>query len=105
MNDVTLRRYSLPSEKGEGWAIVVLGSDGFFSAVSDWGNYAYIWTNPGCEFRKFLTQVDASYFWSKITSGRTTRVFDPEETEKNIDKALWDMMGEGEIDKVMYDEA
>ena len=30
---VTLRRYYLPSEKYEGWALIVIGSDGFFSAV------------------------------------------------------------------------
>jgi hypothetical protein len=102
---VTLRRYALPSVKGEGWAIIVIGSDGYFSTVSDWGNYSYIWTHPGCEFRKFLVGVDAYYFRGKITHGRKAHVWDQERTKKNIGKRLWDLMGDGVIDKVQHDEA
>ena len=102
---VELHRYALPSVKGEGWAIVVLGSDGYFSAVSDWGNYAYIWTHPGCEFRRFLVGCDAHYFWTKIMHGRKARVFDEERTRFNIGKRLWDMMGDRLIDKIQHDEA
>lgn len=103
-DQVTLRRYKLPSEKGEGWALIVIGSDGYFSAVSDWGNYAYIWGAPGCEFRRFLVGLDASYFHSKICHMRESRVFDQEATEKEIAKQLWDLMGDGKIDKVQHDE-
>ena len=105
MSEVTLRRYVLPSVKGEGWAIFVIGSDGYFSAVSDWGNYAYIWTHPGCEFRKFLSRCDTHYVWTKITHGRKAYVFDEEGTEKNIRKRLWDMMGDAEIDITQHDAA
>jgi hypothetical protein len=66
--NVTLRRYALPSINGEGWAIVVIGSDGYFSAVSDWGNYAYIWGAHGCaDFREFLLGREGSdYIVSKL---------------------------------------
>lgn len=74
MSNATLRRYALPSVKGEGWAIIVIGSDGYFSTVSDWGNYAYLWTHPGCEFRHFLAGLDADYFWgrSRVASASST---------------------------------
>ena len=102
---VVLRRYKLPSVNHEGWALVVLGSDGFFSAVSDYGNYAYIWGAPGCEFRRFLISCDSHYFWSKIVWGRESRVFDEEQTTKNVSRRLWEMMGEGKIDKPQEEEA
>ncbi len=105
MGDVELRRYKLPSLNHEGWAVVVIGSDGYFSTASDWGNYAFIWGAPGMEFRKFLTQLDASYFHSKITHMREARVFDERATEKAIGKRLWEMMGAGDIDKPQHDDA
>lgn len=36
--------YWLPSEKGEGYAWIVLDSEGRFMTISDWGNYAYWWS-------------------------------------------------------------
>ena len=44
----SFRRYNIPSINGEGWAVVVLDlKDGYFSTVSDWGNYSYMWPNIG----------------------------------------------------------
>lgn len=87
----TLRRYILKSEKSpnqfiEGWAIIVIDtSNGFFSAVSDFGNYSYLWSNPGCEFRKFLMDCNADYFHGKIMMGRPDRkVFDDEATLRAV---------------------
>lgn len=82
MTAVELRRYVIPSQKGEGWAIIVIGSDGYFSTVSDYGNYAYRWTNPGCEFRKFLVGVNAGYLIGKL-HGRPDE-YDGDETTKAI---------------------
>ncbi|UAW08084.1 hypothetical protein Mx4_p85 [Myxococcus phage Mx4] len=47
-------------------------SDGYFSTVSDYGNYAYRWGSPGMEFRAFVANLeeDASYVCSKL--GRST---------------------------------
>lgn len=82
-----LKRYDLPSEKnGEGWAVIVVDTArGFFATVSDFGNYAYLWTAPGCEFRQFLIGLDAYYLQSKLMHGRPDRrVFDAAATKKAI---------------------
>lgn len=95
MSDVTLRRYVLKSNPQSGWAIIVIGSDGYFSAVSDHGNFSYIWGAPGMEFRRFLTQCDPCYFRSKITHCRESEVWDDEAVEKNIRKRLDEMVEQG----------
>jgi hypothetical protein len=84
-----IRRYDLPSTGvGEGWAYIVLDTDiGFFAAVSDFGNYAYAWSQPGCEFRKFLIGCDTSYLSGKLLHGRGDRqVYDQEGTLKAIEE-------------------
>lgn len=87
-----LKRYELRStrETHEGWAIFVLDTDrGFFSVVSDFGNYAYLWSSTGCEFRKFLIECDADYLHGKLMMGRPDReVFDGHETKKCILETL-----------------
>lgn len=80
---VVLHRYAFPSREGEGWAIVVLGSDGFFSAVSDYGNYAFLWSSTGyADFREFMIRIsgDAGYVCGKLSRTR----FSPERTKKLI---------------------
>lgn len=75
---VNLWRYHLPSERDiEGWATIVLGSDGYFSAVSDYGNYAFRWTAHGeKDFRKFL--VNAHQSWDYFASKFGQQVYDGE---------------------------
>lgn len=69
---VTLWRYVLPNVKHEGWGIFVLGSDGYFSACSDFGNYAHLWSHHGREdFREFLLEVDGDYLLGKLCGRRT----------------------------------
>lgn len=104
MSDVILRRYTLRSNAESGWAIIVIGSDGYFSAVSDHGNFAYIWGSPGCEFRKFLTRLDAHYFWTKITHMREATVWDEEATERNIRERLDELVAAGELSKEQADD-
>lgn len=78
---IVLRRYVLPSVNGEGWAVIVLGSDGFFAAVSDYGNYAFRWPYHGTpDFRLFFMRVDAGYLLSKIA----TEKYDGSATAKAI---------------------
>jgi hypothetical protein len=82
-----LKRYDLKNDKpGEGWAIIVIDTErGFFAAVSDWGNYAYLWSSPGCEFRKFLIGLDAHYLHGKLMHGRPNHhVFDRDATRDAI---------------------
>lgn len=67
-----LHTYRLDSVKGEGWAWIVVSSTGYFSAVSDLGNYAFFWTHHGCQdFRQFLYNAHKSwdYFASKLSYG------------------------------------
>ena len=98
MSEVKLWRYALPSIRGSGWAIFVLGSDGYFSAISDFGNYAYFWRAPGTEdFREFFLRVEweSDYFIQKLSPGPE---YDGEETMKEIERALHDLMDRGNID-------
>lgn len=88
-SETMLKKYRLPSVKGEGWAFIVIDTDvGFFSTVSDWGNYAFCWTHPGCEFRAFLIQLDEGYLYSKLMHGRKQDVFDEAATVKGVKEAI-----------------
>lgn len=92
-------RYSLPNQKGEGWAIIFMDSIGCFTALSDWGNVAYRWPDHGWgegDFRKFLLRCDDSYLTGKFGQGR--REYDPEGTVKNIERYLEEQMNEGRMD-------
>lgn len=65
-------RYDFPSVNGEGWGTIILGSDGYFSVVSDYGNFAYRWSHHAHDdFRRFWL-VDRwnwpDYTVSKLTS-------------------------------------
>jgi hypothetical protein len=86
-----LRRYDLPSDKThEGWAKIVIDTDcGFFAAVSDFGNYANIWTHPGSEFRKFLIGCSPDYFQGKLMVERPNKsVFDGDATRAAVVEAV-----------------
>jgi len=92
---VILRRYVLPSIKGEGWAVFVIGSDGYFSGVTDYGNAARWWGHHGCkDFREFLLPVASEwdYFMRKLFpdweeyDGKATLV----EVKKYILRRRWE---------------
>jgi hypothetical protein len=87
-----LHYYTLPNIKGEGWAHIAINTEtGFFAAVSDWGNFSYLWTHPGMEFRKFLTELQPDYLHSKLMMGRPDRaVFSGSKTVENIRQAIED---------------
>lgn len=95
-----LRKYNIKGEKrGEGWAIIVIDTAiGYFSTVSDFGNYSYVWTHPGCEFRKFLCGLEVDYLRGKLLMGRNeTKHLDGREVEKAIKEAIeerWESMRE-----------
>lgn len=89
---VQLWRYVVPPDKQLEWAIFVLGSDGYFSAVSDFGAYAYLWRDHGCaDFREFLceAQDDWEYFARKLAGGR--REYDAEATIFRIKSCICEM--------------
>lgn len=74
-DDLVVHRYHLPNDRpGEGWAILTIGSDGTFTAISDWGDYAHWWGNIGGDgdLRRFLLRAaeDPGYFLGKLADGR-----------------------------------
>lgn len=94
----TLKRYELKPDKEGAWAIVVIDvTRGFFSAVSDHGNYGYLWTHPGGEFRAFLAKLDLDYAYGKLTHQQ--RVFDLEASLKAARTAIISRRRDGSIGK------
>lgn len=99
-----LWHYRLPSINGEGWAEIVLSSDGFFAAVSDWGNYAFIWRNPGVDdFRKFFLRVPENwdYFAGKLAPEDTRgKEYDGEATLRAVKDEILEARKSGAWDAV-----
>lgn len=66
----TAKIYSLRTENGSWLGQIVLTSDGFFSAVTDYGNMSFAWRSFGdVDFRKFITGLDVHYFGGKMYQG------------------------------------
>jgi len=81
-------RYFLPSENGEGYAIIFIDSTGVFSAVSDYGNYGYIWGNTGSKsIKEFLlkSETDWHYFAKKLDP---KEIVDWDDTRKRIEEYI-----------------
>lgn len=70
MKDVQLSRYSYRSKDGWDYAIFVIGSDGYFSVISSYGNYSYFWAAPGKPFKEFLAKLDKGYVLDKLSYGK-----------------------------------
>lgn len=99
---VTLRRYLLPSINGEGWAEIVIGSNGFFAAVSDFGDYAHAWRNHGeDDFRKFLLNAPRNwdYFARKLGTREQAHEFDGDETSRGVKRYIIAERRAGRISK------
>jgi hypothetical protein len=91
----TLRRYRLKNESGRWLADVVISDDGYFSTVSDYGNYAYWWSHAGDCFRSFLAHLNPDYLCSKL--GGAPDFYDADATEKNIRRAICRARRDGAI--------
>lgn len=88
-----------PTKESSSWAIVVIGSDGYFSSTSDYGNYAYSWFHHGKkDFREFLINADRDldYFVNKLSPGKR---YDEQATEKLIKEYIIDLRKDGSISK------
>lgn len=70
--------YYIPNnDKHEGWGKFILDSTGYFSCVTDYGNYAFWWTHHGeDDFRKFFVGIGEDYLMGKLAMGK--REFDLE---------------------------
>ena len=92
-------RYFLPSENGEGYAIIFIDSTGVFSAVSDFGNYGYIWGSTGSKsIKEFLleSEEDWHYFAKKLDPKDIT---DWDATKQRIAAHIQEYRREGNYDK------
>lgn len=72
--------------------IVVMGSDGYFSSCSDFGNYAFMWRHHGeQDFRNFVLRCerDADYFINKLHYG-VPRVYDCDASKKAVEAYVID---------------
>lgn len=85
-----LKKYKVDNVNGEGWALIVLDLEtGFFSTASDHGNYVYVWSQPGKEFRAFLLGMRPDYLFEKLMFGRSDkRVYDPKASIASIREAV-----------------
>lgn len=92
-------QYRLRSAKGAWVADVIMRSDGYFSTVSDWGNYAFWWGSPGMEFRAFVAQLErqADYVCSKLA--QRSEWYDAAGTLKGIKRHILDGRREGSMTK------
>lgn len=68
-----LRRYTVRSTKstrfsriGDFLAEIVISDDGYFSTVSEWGNYAHWWAHVVGDFRAFLSRINNDQLISRI---------------------------------------
>lgn len=89
---LVLHRYVIRGQKGEGWAVVTIGSDGSFTALSDWGNYGHFWAHHGCkDAREFFLRAEGSfsYFVGKLSMG-TPDVYDGAATVQSIKEYILD---------------
>lgn len=83
---VTFHHYCLPSVKHEGWAEVVIGDNGFFAVVSDYGNYAFRWNDWGDKsFLDFFCGLEAEYVQRKLDPSKS---FDVDKTVAACRRAI-----------------
>jgi hypothetical protein len=84
-------RYSIPSENLEGWAVLFVDASGTVAAVSDFGNYAYVWGRgclpEGVTILEFLLRVESGYLLEKFAP---EKVLDKAATCRAIRKYLAD---------------
>jgi len=80
---MNLSFYALKTESGNWLGSIMISENGFFSAVTDWGNFSYQWTLIGdITFKEFICQLDTHYFASKMvnsvayTCGKSKKIKD-----------------------------
>lgn len=91
-----LRRYNVRGPDGEWLAMVVISDDGFFSTVSDYGTYAYFWSDAeGC-FREFLSRLGSDYYLSKFG---VREEYDGAETLKFVKRSIIEQRSDGGLSR------
>jgi hypothetical protein len=91
--------YYIPSKDCNGWGKFIIDSTGYFSCVSDYGNYAFQWTAHGeDDFREFLVSLDNDYLMGKLAGGRTE--FDAGLTRQLIREHIFERRKTYDINKL-----
>lgn len=62
-----MKYIKLYTESCEWLGNIVITEDGFFGAVTDYGNFAYQWNSFGDSFEKFLLSINEDYFEKKMS--------------------------------------
>lgn len=98
MKEARVWQYRLRTERGSWLADILIREDGFFSTVSDWGNYAYWWRGFGeGDFRRFLITLNGEYVAEKLESGHS--YYNPEKTLRRVKERLLRERREGGLAK------
>ena len=107
----TVWRYYLPSQKHQGWCLILLGQEGFVSILGDMGNWSHYWGRSGCvkaDFREEFLRFDRGYLRDKLSYGRT-KVFNADKTRVAIVKQILEWRRARELDyktaRVQYNNA
>ena len=93
---VISRFYEVRGQHRE-WARLWLTDDGCLSILSDFGEFGYWWTHPGCKFREFLTKCDDDYLLRKFAQGE--REIDCVATRKAVQELIIGYRRDGIIDR------
>lgn len=94
--DPTVWIYKLRDERGHWLARVVMTSDGYFSTVSDYGNYAFWWHAFEGDFRAFFAQCDDGYVLGKLAK---RDYYDGEATRTRIREHILEYRRDGWLSK------
>lgn len=85
--DVTAKVYDLGRNEGQWLGEAVLTSDGIFSAVTDYGNFAYAWRAFGDNFEDFILRLSPDYFASKLFTSFCYTMMPSKKAEKSIERS------------------
>lgn len=92
----TVRLYDVRGDRGQWLGRFIITDDGYFSTVSDYGNYAFWWSHAGSCFRRFLTNIDAGYLLGKISRSSE---YDGDRTVKAARRHILEQRKEGGVTK------
>lgn len=92
MSNLQFWKYYIPPLEGiGGWGIFLLDSTGYFSCVTDYGNYAFKWSHHGVsDFREFFTNDSFEYYVDKLylIGAQGKLEFHPDKTIAHIKQSI-----------------
>lgn len=99
MDNIKFWRYYIPPvDRIEGWGIFLLDSTGMFAAVTDYGNYAYMWDHHGKkDFREFVAGLAKSPYY--VLGKVAKKDYSGKETIKAIKEDILDNRRDGSYTK------